>query len=276
MAEPVIRGGTMGDGPGAEPDPAADRVVPPPIPAATVVLVRDGRTGLETLMLRRDSKVAFGGMWVFPGGRVDERDHDPAGPDEQAAARRAASREAAEECGLHVAADTLVPLAHWVPPAVQPRRFATWFFLARATEGDVVVDGGEIHEHAWLAPGEVIRRRDAGEVDLAPPTWMTLYDLAAHRDVEAALAWARARDPLPRYETHWVTLPDGGAVAMWSGDAGYEAHDPELPGPRHRLWMLRDGWRLERADHVDHADRADYADLPAQQARGQRGGTGGR
>jgi 8-oxo-dGTP pyrophosphatase MutT (NUDIX family) len=252
------------------------------------VLVRDGRTGLETLMLRRDSKVAFGGMWVFPGGRVDERDHDPASPDEQAAARRAASREAAEECGLHVEAHTLVPLAHWVPPAVQPRRFATWFFLARATEGDVVVDGGEIHEHAWLAPGEVIRRRDAGEVDLAPPTWMTLYDLAAHRDVEAALAWARARDPLPRYETHWVTLPDGGAVAMWSGDAGYETHDPELPGPRHRLWLLRDGWRFERADgadqaahadgadhadhadhaaHAAHADRADHADLPAQQAR---------
>jgi len=42
-----------------------------PVAAATVVLLRDGDEGLETLMLRRNSKIAFGGMWVFPGGRVD-------------------------------------------------------------------------------------------------------------------------------------------------------------------------------------------------------------
>ena len=46
----------------------------PAIPAATVVLVRDGATGLEVLMLHRASRVAFGGMWVFPGGKVDEED----------------------------------------------------------------------------------------------------------------------------------------------------------------------------------------------------------
>ena len=39
--------------------------------AATVVLLRDGAGGLETLLLRRNSRIAFGGMWVFPGGRVD-------------------------------------------------------------------------------------------------------------------------------------------------------------------------------------------------------------
>ena len=44
------------------------------IPAATVVVLRDAETGLEALMLRRNSKIAFGGMWVFPGGRVDEED----------------------------------------------------------------------------------------------------------------------------------------------------------------------------------------------------------
>jgi 8-oxo-dGTP pyrophosphatase MutT (NUDIX family) len=220
--------------------------VPPPVPAATVVLLRDAPDGLETLMLRRDSKVAFGGMWVFPGGKVDDDDRRSDDPDDLACACRAASREAVEECGLHVEPHALVPLAHWVPPPVQPRRFATWFFLARAVEGDVVVDGGEIHEHAWLAPREVLRRRDAGEVDLAPPTWMTLHDLADLPDVDTALAWAGGRDPLPRYETHWVTLQEGGAVAMWHGDAGYEANDPDLPGPRHRLWLLREGWRLER------------------------------
>ena len=41
------------------------------IPAATVVLVRDGDGGVEALMLRKNSKITFGGMWVFPGGKID-------------------------------------------------------------------------------------------------------------------------------------------------------------------------------------------------------------
>jgi 8-oxo-dGTP pyrophosphatase MutT (NUDIX family) len=218
--------------------------VNPAIPAATVVLVRDGATGPEVLMLHRVSKVAFGGMWVFPGGRVDDDDRR-SGDDEVAVARRAAAREALEECGLAVDPDDLVPFAHWVPPAITPRRYSTHFFLARAADGEVVVDGGEIHEHQWLSAREVLDRRDRGEVDLAPPTWVTLHDLAEHDTVEGALAAAAERDPVPHYETRWVTV-DGGAVAMWHGDGGYADNDPDLPGGRHRLWMLEDGWRLER------------------------------
>ncbi len=225
-----------------------DEPAPPAIPAATVVLVRDGTDGLETLMLHRTSKVAFGGMWVFPGGRVDDADRgadDPPSEADQLAARRAAARESVEECGLALDADEFAPFAHWVPPAITPRRYATWFFVARASDGDVVVDGREIHDHAWLHPREVLARRDRGEVDLAPPTWVTLHDLAEHPDVEAALAAARRRDPVPHYETRWSSVP-GGAVALWSGDAGYDTSDPDVPGRRHRLWMLEDGWRLER------------------------------
>lgn len=216
------------------------------IPAATVVLLRDAEVGVEVLMLHRVSKVAFGGMWVFPGGRVDNADRRPDDPDEQASARRAAAREALEECGLAVDPADLVPLSHWVPPAITPRRYSTWFFLARASDEEVVVDGGEIQAHEWRAAHEVLQRRDRGEVDLAPPTWVTLHDLAQHHDVDAALAGAAARDPLPRYETRWSEI-DGGAVAMWAGDAGYATGQPELSGDRHRLWMVEGGWRLERS-----------------------------
>jgi len=218
---------------------------PPAIPAATVVLVRDGVSDLEVLMLHRTSKVAFGGMWVFPGGRVDDGDRRDDDASDEAAARRAAARESLEECALAVDPDNLVPFAHWVPPAITPRRYATWFFLARASAGDVAVDGGEIHDHAWLAPREVMARRDRGEVDLAPPTWVTLHDLSSHADVDAALAHAAQRSPLPRYETRWAEIP-GGAVAMWAGDAGYASSQPDEVGLRHRLWMRPDGWRLER------------------------------
>ena len=44
-------------------------------PAATVLLVRDGDHGLEVFMLRRTFTAAFAsGMFVFPGGKVDEVD----------------------------------------------------------------------------------------------------------------------------------------------------------------------------------------------------------
>jgi 8-oxo-dGTP pyrophosphatase MutT (NUDIX family) len=222
-----------------------ERDVPPAIPAATVVLLRDGRAGLETLMLHRTSQVAFGGMWVFPGGRVDPEDQRPEDPDDETGARRAAAREAAEECALLLEPNDLVAFSHWTPPPETPRRYATWFFVARASEGDVLVDGGEIHDHAWLTPTEVLARRTRGEVDLAPPTFVTLTDLAAHPDVDAVLADAAGRSPLPRYETRWA-LDEEGAVAMWVGDAGYEANDPSIPGARHRLLMREGGWHLER------------------------------
>jgi 8-oxo-dGTP pyrophosphatase MutT (NUDIX family) len=47
-------------------------------PAATVMLIRDvagEESGIEVFMLRRTTRAAFGaGMFVFPGGRVDEVD----------------------------------------------------------------------------------------------------------------------------------------------------------------------------------------------------------
>lgn len=47
--------------------------------AATVVLVRDGSTGLEVFLLKRHNlSDAFGGAFVFPGGKVDASDSDPA------------------------------------------------------------------------------------------------------------------------------------------------------------------------------------------------------
>lgn len=43
--------------------------------AATVALVRDGPSGVEAFMLRRVAGMVFaGGMTVFPGGGVDDRD----------------------------------------------------------------------------------------------------------------------------------------------------------------------------------------------------------
>jgi hypothetical protein len=58
------------------------------------------------------------------------------------------------------------------------------------------------------------------------------------------MADARATEP-EFFETH-IARVEGGAAAMWEGDAGYESSDGDAPGPRHRLWMLPTGWRYER------------------------------
>lgn len=212
--------------------------------AATVILVRDADQGLETLMLRRNSKLDFvGGMWVFPGGRVDPEDWGP-GDDLLAASRRAAVREAQEEAGLTIAEDTLAIFSHWEPPPITPKRFLTWFFIAPAPPGKVTIDDGEIHDSAWMRPADALVRRDADEIELAPPTWVTLHELSEYTDVAQAMAATRAREP-EAYSTR-VARAEGGVVAMWHGDAGYEAGDANLPGARHRLWMLDTNWRYER------------------------------
>jgi len=229
-------------------DPGPARPAVEPVPAATVVPLRDGPKGLEVLMLRKNSRLAFGGMWVFPGGRVDPADlagvDDGPGTAELGAARRAAVREAAEEAGVVLEPSALVTFSHWTPPPQAPRRFVTWFFLAPLRDAvDVVIDGGEIHDHAWIRPVDALARRDVGEVELAPPTWMTLWRLAGARDVDAALGAARSREP-ERFETRIVA--DGGVlVATWLGDASYGDGDLARPGGRRRLVMAPDGWRCE-------------------------------
>jgi hypothetical protein len=126
-----------------------------------------------------------------------------------------------------------------------PKRFATWFFVAPAPEGAVTIDRGEIHDSAWMRPSGALAQRDAGEIELAPPTWMTLHYLAEFDTVEQLMDDARRRDP-HWYETHIARAADG-VAAIWDGDAAYESDDPDTPGPRHRLWMLDAGWRFERS-----------------------------
>jgi 8-oxo-dGTP pyrophosphatase MutT (NUDIX family) len=85
-----------------------------PIPAATLVVLRDTPAGPpELLMVERARTLVFaGGALVFPGGRVDPGDYadeGAAGPHDvaEAAHRVAAIRETIEEAGIAVGLDPL-------------------------------------------------------------------------------------------------------------------------------------------------------------------------
>ena len=220
------------------------------IPAATVVIMRDSEPGIELLMLRKNSKVAFGGMWVFPGGKIDETDKvigSDGSLDELATATNAAARETFEEAAISVSQENLFWFSHWVPPAITPKRFSTYFFATKLLDGDeVTIDDSEIIEHNWFRPHEAIDLRDAGEIELAPPTWVTLNRLISFTNVENALNDLDAKDPI-FYETH-IAQSAKGPVAMWYGDAGYEKTDPDMPGERHRLTMTTDGYHFEQSN----------------------------
>ena len=107
----------------------------PAIPAATVLLVRDGPRGLEVLMIERAAGLGFaGGALVFPGGRVEAADADPAWlthaegldglADDERAACVAAAREAYEEVGMVLARRGATMVDRALAQALNDRRAA--------------------------------------------------------------------------------------------------------------------------------------------------------
>ena len=211
------------------------------------MLLRDGATGLEVLLARRSSKLAFhGGAWVFPGGRIDPADYADDQDDLAAAARRAAVREAKEEAGVDVDAAALVHLSNWTTPEVSPKRFATWFFAGPVAGGTEVADGAETEALQWFGPDEALVAHAGGEIELAPPQYVTLLELrefATVDDAVARIAAAQVVDYTPRI--HFIE--GEGAVCVYTDDVAY--HDLALldvDGPRHRLYLRDDTWDYVR------------------------------
>jgi len=192
------------------------------MPAATVVLLRPGSGGLEVLLTRRPASMAFGpDIHVFPGGRVDAADADPAAldaagiseaeaaanlgiglapdgglmPRDALAHHVAAVRETAEETGIVIRAADLIPLTRWVTPASLSRRFDVRFFAAFVPgETEIRGDFDEVADASWLGPREALAAAARGEIEIWQPTFVTLQQLdrlgerADLDDVRAAFA----------------------------------------------------------------------------------------
>ena len=214
-------------------------------PSATLVLLRNGDPGLEVLLLRRGRRLsAFAGVWVFPGGVMEDRDGS-ADDAFQAAARETAVRELTEETGMSLSPAELVPLSRWTAPVVMPRRFDTWFFLAIAPRQRVQVDHGEICDHRWLAPGDALHAHRTGDLPLFPPTWVTLHHLGGIQKAQAALADAARATPF--HYAPKVVQAEAVTCFLYEGDNAYRHLRLDAAGPRHRLWVRGNDWRYERS-----------------------------
>ena len=195
-----------------------------PRPAASIVLLRRGgkpaQRALEVLMLRRSEEAKFmPGVWVFPGGSLDEADGA-----EEAGLRACAVRELAEEAGIELpAGEELVPFSRWITPEVIATRFDAWFFLALApAHTPPRPDGVETTEARWFQPTAALEGHEAGEVVLSFPTQTQLRWLAEFRTSDEAIAAYRERTLEPILP---VVIAEDGAEprVVLPGDPDYPA-----------------------------------------------------
>lgn len=186
------------------------------IPAATVILMRDGPGGPpELLMVERGAGLAFaGGALVFPGGRVDPADlgvaRDPAlatggdGLDDaDAAARVACCREAFEEAGVLLTDGAAPPtqLAAWrnrlasVGDSAEAPTFAQMLVAL-----GLKVDLGRFVPFAqWEPPAAAaIRRRFDTRFYLADAAHAAAADVSPDGEEAVALLWTTAAAVLAR------------------------------------------------------------------------------
>jgi 8-oxo-dGTP pyrophosphatase MutT (NUDIX family) len=233
--------------------------LPPPIPAATLILMRPRPRGApEILFLERAQTMAFAaGALVFPGGRIDPQDHDAAAalaPGlEDGAARIAAVRETIEETGIAAAlparADptalrkglaagetfaallarlglsldfaALTPFARWCPNFREARRFDTLFYLAGAAAGTGAprADATEAVRSFWAPAAAVLADVEAGRAHAIFPTRRNLERLACFASLEEARADAAAH-PVTRI-TPWVEERGGRPFVCIPQGVGY-------------------------------------------------------
>jgi 8-oxo-dGTP pyrophosphatase MutT (NUDIX family) len=116
---------------------------------------------------------------------------------------------------LVLAADLMLPFAHWITPERVPKRFDTRFFLVAAPVSQLGAhDGAESVEGLWIAPQKALAEAQAGARTLVFATRMNLAKLARYHTVAEAVAATRASPVvtvMPRVkhtpEGRWLQIP---------------------------------------------------------------------
>lgn len=142
---------------------------------------------------------------------------------------------------VRFALDWLCPFAHWITPVVEPRRYDTWFLVARCPPGqDLAHDQKETIDSAWLTPHDALERYARAELQLAPPTLLTLEELRDLGTIRAVLARCE-QDPIPAIMPHFENV-DGGLVLLLPGDPDYPDADAEPVRGSTRVELRNGRW----------------------------------
>jgi len=266
-------------------------------PAATIILCRDTAQGLEVFMMRRSPNSVFmSGVYVFPGGALDDSDqpqcwsaHELALDDAVASRILAvdsnglaywigALRECFEESGLLLGYNDRGEILS-VDDDEQVNRFAdlrrqlnageiTFAQICRAHDVRLAVDRMAYFSH-WVTPPNEKRRYDTRFFAAVAPAQQT----GSHDDGETTdNTWIRPQDALDRFRRGefalvFPTIKTLERLAQFGSAAELMAHTQALPSvpPIHpHVAMAADGSprRLIPGDHA-------YAEIGKRDPRGR-------
>lgn len=183
--------------------------ISPAVPAATILMLRNGPSGLEVFMVVRHHQIDFvGGALVFPGGKVTDGDSQVRErctgvehlDDDQLAIQVGAIREAFEECGILLArpvgSDALIDgerlqsLDHYREP-MSKDEFPIAEFLQKE---DLVLACERLHPYAhWITPEMMPKRFDTWfYLAEAPEDHLAIHD--GHESVDSI--WISAKEAI--------------------------------------------------------------------------------
>ncbi|MBK6529487.1 MAG: NUDIX hydrolase [Deltaproteobacteria bacterium] len=195
---------------------------PTPRDAATVLVVRDSPDGPEVFFVKRAAAVRFmGGAYVFPGGRLDPEDADPAvaadlegdecarrlGEPEGSRARAlyvAALRECLEESGLLLSAGEVAPdVVDALRAALEPRERPSLAALL-AQHGVTLSLAALVPWSRWVTPRQETRRFDARFFIAQAPADVSRARHDGGETVESA--WLTPREAIARARRAEIVL----------------------------------------------------------------------
>lgn len=147
--------------------------------------------------------------------------------------------QAVGDLGRRLDAGALRPFGRWVTPEAESRRYDATFFLLPLPEGQ----RGDSDQHEttallWDTASSLLRRWEAGEFQMAPPTTRMLELLSPVSTIADALALADRQDVAPVCPR--LVLDDrlGGFLAL-PGDPSHEVKQVVVEGGTR--FVMRDG-----------------------------------
>jgi 8-oxo-dGTP pyrophosphatase MutT (NUDIX family) len=196
-----------------------------PVPAATVLLVRDNNEKIEVFMLKRASRTNFGGAWVFPGGKLDADDglKDIAdicfGLDDQEASKKLDMQEG----GIH----------YWIA-CIRECFEESGILLAYRANGGLVSDTSEEESKLINQYRNKLLKGEHIFLDM-----MNALNMQLATDQLAYIShWVTPEIEKKRYDTRFFIAK---SPAQEADHDGYEGVDSRWVNPEHALQEMKEG-----------------------------------
>jgi len=125
---------------------------------------------------------------------------------------------------LRLRAKNIVPCAHWITPAIEPKRFDTRFFLAKVNVEQLAShDGFELTESFWIKPEDALAKLQNGEMSMILPTIKNIEKLAEFSTSTEAFNHFKVlgNNAIPPILPKFIKR-EGEWVGFLPGEEGYE------------------------------------------------------